>query len=156
MKKISLEELKDKDLYLDDDGKIIIREKPKGRFLPKEGETYHCVLDDLSVWQTTNYGGSLDLLIINRDYAFRTKEEAEEYAKYLKALEKYRYKFTTKEMKNISVPKYQLYFYENEIEYIGYGTIHSKMLFKSDADCKEFIKEAGKENIKKFMFDIWE
>lgn len=76
MKKISLGELKDKDLYLDDDGKIIVREKPKGRFLPKKDETYYCVSDDLSVWQTTNYGATLDLLIINRDYAFRTKEEA--------------------------------------------------------------------------------
>lgn len=156
MKKISLEELKDKDLYLDDDGKIIVIEKSNGKFVPLIEEKYYYLNYDYKIIEIRYLSDCFDKLILSKDYVFKTKEEAEEYAKYLKALEKYRYKFTTKEMKNISVPKYQLYFYENEIEYIGYGTIHSKMLFKSDADCKEFIKEAGKENIKKFMFDIWE
>lgn len=156
MKKISLEELKDKDLYLDDDEKIIVREKQKGKFLPKFSEKYYYVSDDLSVWQTNNYGAFFDLLIINKDYAFRTKEEAEEYAKYLKALEKYRYKFTNDELKNPYTPKYQLYFIEDKIEYIGYGTVNCKIWFKSSNDCDLFIREVGIDNIKKFMFDIWE
>ena len=28
--------------------------------------------------------------------------------------------------------------------------------FKSEEDAEDFIEEAGKDNIKKFMFDVWE
>lgn len=156
MKKINFEELKDKDLYLDDDGKIIAREKRKGRFLPKYNETYYYVINDFSVYSKTNYKSCFDVIIINKDYIFRTEEEAEEYAKYLKALEKYRYKFTNDELKNPYKPKYQLCFIEDKIEYIGYGTVNGKIWFKSSNDCDLFIREVGIENIKKFMFDIWE
>lgn len=156
MKKISLEELKDKDLYLDDDGKIIVKEKQEGRFIPKSGDKYYCVSDDCSVYSKTNYGNCLDKIIINRDYVFKTEEEAEEYAKYLKALEKYRHNFTIDELKNPYTPKYQLHLYRDKIEYIGYGTVKGKIWFNSSKDCDLFIHEVGIDNIKKFMFDIWE
>ena len=87
------------------------------------------------------------------------QEEAEEYAKYLKALEKYRYNFSTDEIKNANIDKY---FVEYDIDkdemfsqfYRYYVT--NKILFKTENDCENFIKEVGEENIKKFMFDIWE
>ena len=85
-----------------------------------------------------------------------TEEEAEEYAKYLKALEKYRHNFTIDELKNPYTPKYQLHLYRDKIEYIGYGTVKGKIWFKSSKDCDLFIREVGIDNIKKFMFDIWE
>lgn len=159
MKKICLEELKDKDLYLDDDGNIIVREKLKGRFLPKNGETYYCVLDNFSVYSKTNYENCLDGIMMNRDYVFRTKKEAEEYAKYLKALEKYRYKFTIDEIKDTGIDKYHVE-YEVDTDRMINQSYHyhitNKILFKTENDCKNFIGEVGKENIKKFMFDIWE
>lgn len=159
MKKISLEELKDKDLYLDDDGKIIVREKLKGRFLPKMGEVYYLVSNDFIVYSKTNHGNCLDIITINKDYVFKTKEEAEEYAKYLKALEKYRYKFTIDEIKDTSIDKYYVE-YEVDTDRMVASSfcyhVTNKILFKTKSDYKNFIEEVGKENIKKFMFDIWE
>ena len=155
MKKISLEELKDKDLYLDDDGKIIAREKRKGRFLPKYDETYYYVINDFSVYSKTNYKSCFDVIIINKDYIFRTEEEAEEYAKYLKALEKYRYKFTNDEIKNIGINKYYVEYKIDTDRMVAYSYCYhvtNKILFKTKSDCENFIEEAGKENIKKFMF----
>lgn len=156
MKKICLEELKDKDLYLDDDGKIIVREKSSGKFVPLFKQKYYYLNYGYKINETIYSSDSFDKLILSKDYVFRTKEEAEEYVKYLKALEKYRYKFTNDELKKPYTPKYQLYFIEDKIGYIGYGNVNGKIWFKSSDDCDLFISEAGIDNIKKFMFDIWE
>ena len=156
MKKISLEELKDKDLYLDDDGKIIVREKSNSKFVPLVGEKYYYVNYDYEIKEVKNLSDLFDKMIVSKDYVFATEEEAEEYAKYLIALEKYRHKFTNDELKNISIPKFQLCLYENTIEYIGCRTVNGKILFKSSDDCDLFIREVGIDNIKKLMFDIWE
>lgn len=158
MKKISFEELKDKDLFLDNDGKIVVKnKKAKKKFIPDRiGQIYYYVDCDYSVVEATVNNATFDMYRRTRDLVFITEEEAEEYAKYLKALEKYRYKFTNDELKNPYTPKYQLYFIEDKIEYIGYGTVNGKIWFKSSKDCDLFIREVGIENIKKFMFDIWE
>ena len=158
MKKINFEELKDKDLYLDDDGKIVVKNKKvKKKFIPDRiGQIYYYVDCDYSVVEATVNNPTFDMYRRTRDLVFATEEEAEEYAKYLKALEKYSYKFIDEELKNISIPKFQLYLYENKIEYIGYGTVNGKILFKSGNDCDLFIREVGVGNIKNFMFDIWE
>lgn len=156
MKKIFLEELKDKDLYLDDDGKVIVREKSNSKFVPLFGEKYYYVNYDYEINEERYLSDLFDKMIVSKDYVFATKEEAEEYAKYLKVLNKYSHKFTKEELENISIPKFQLYLYENKIEYIGYGTVNGKIWFKSSNDCDLFIREVGIDNIKKFMFDIWE
>ena len=156
MKKISLEELKDKDLYLDNDGKIIVREKSNSKFVPLIEEKYYYVNYDYKINESRYLYDCFDKFILSKDYVFATEEEAEEYAKYLKVLNKYSHKFTKEELENISIPKFQLYLYENKIEYIGYGTVNGKIWFKSSNDCDLFIREVGIDNIKKFMFDIWE
>ena len=156
MKKICLDELKDKDLYLDDDGKVIVREKSNSKFVPLIGENYYYVNYDYEIKEVKNLSDLFDKMIVSKDYVFATEEEAEEYAKYLKALEKYRYKFTNDELKNVYKSKYQLYFVGDKIEYISDGTVSGKIWFKSSNDCYLFISEVGIENIKKFMFDIWE
>lgn len=156
MKKISLEELKDKDLYLDDDGKIIVIEKSNGKFVPLIEEKYYYLNYDYKIIEKRYLSDCFDKFILSKDYVFATEEEAEEYAKYLKALEKYRHNFTIDELKNPYTPKYQLHLYRDKIEYIGYGTVKGKIWFKSSKDCDLFIHEVGIDNIKKFMFDIWE
>lgn len=156
MKKICLDELKGKDLYLDDDGKVVVREKSNSKFVPLVGENYYYVNYDYEIKEVKNLSDLFDKMIVSKDYVFATEEEAEEYAKYLKALKKYRYEFTNDELKNPYTPKYQLYFIEDKIEYIGYGTVKGKIWFKSSNDCDLFIREVGIDNIKKFMFDIWE
>ena len=158
MKKINFEELKDKDLYLDDDGKIVVKNKKvKKKFIPDRiGQIYYYVDCDYSVVEATVNNTTFDMYRRTRDLVFITEEEAEEYAKYLKALEKYRHRFTDDELKDFYIPKYQLHLYKDTIECIGYGTVNGKIWFKSSNDCDLFIREVGIENIKKFMFDIWE
>lgn len=159
MKKICLEELKDKDLYLDDDGKIIVIEKSNSKFVPLIEENYYYVNYDYKTIEKRYLSDCFDKLILSKDYVFATEEEAEEYAKYLKALEKYRYNFTIDEIKNIGINKYYVE-YEIDIDrMVAYSYCYhvtNKILFKTKSDCENFIEEAGKENIKKFMFDIWE
>lgn len=159
MKKISLEELKDKDLYLDDDEKIIVREKSNSKFVPLVEEKYYYLNHDYKINEEIYLSDCFDKLILSKDYVFATEEEAEEYAKYLKALEKYRYKFTIDEIKDTSIDKYYVE-YEVDTDRMIYQSYHyhitNKILFKTENDCKNFIKEVGKENIKRFMFDIWE
>lgn len=143
-------------MYLDDDGKIIVRNRVSNKkFMPSTGQ-YYFVSHQGRVYGHDCDNSIYDCILRDRDYVFKTKNDAKEYAKYLKALEKYRYKFTNDELKNPYTPKYQLYFIEDKIEYIGYGTVNGKILFKSSNDCDLFIREVGIDNIKKFMFDIWE
>ena len=158
MKKINFEELKDKDLYLDDDGKIVVKNKKvKKKFIPDRiGQIYYYVDCDYSVVEATVNNTTFDMYRRTRDLVFITEEEAEEYAKYLKALEKYRYKFTNDELENIDIPKYVLSEHKDKISCYGYGMLFNKILFKSGSDCRTFITEVGEDNIKNFMFDIWE
>lgn len=158
MKKISFEELKDKELYLDDDGKIVVKNKKvKKKFIPDRiGQTYYYVDCDYSVVEATVNNTTFDMYRRTRDLVFATEEEAEEYVKYLKSLKKYSHKFTNAELENEHVPKYSLSASKDGISYLGYGFVHNKILFKSGYDCEAFIKEAGVDNIKNFMFDIWE
>ena len=156
MKKINLEELKDKDLYLDDDGRIIVRNRVSNKkFMPSTGQ-YYFVSHEGRIYGHDCDNSIYDCILRDRDYVFKTKNDAKEYAKYLKALEKYRHNFTIDELKNPYTPKYQLHLYRDKIEYIGYGTVNGKIWFKSSNDCDLFIREVGIDNIKKFMFDIWE
>lgn len=159
MKKINLDELKDKDLYLDDDGKVIVREKSNSKFVPLVGEKYYYVNYDYEIKEVKNLSDLFDKMIVSKDYVFATEEEAEEYAKYLIALEKYRYNFTTDEIKNVNIEKIFVE-YEVDTDRMVYQSYHyhitNKILFKTENDCKNFIEEVGKENIKRFMFDIWE
>lgn len=159
MKKISLEELKDKDLYLDDDGKIIIIEKSNGKFVPLIEEKYYYLNYDYKINEAIYLSDCFDKLILSKDYVFATEEEAEEYAKYLKALEKYRHNFTIDEIKDTSIDKYYVE-YEVDTDRMVTGSycyhVTNKILFKTENDCENFIKEVGKENIKRFMFDIWD
>lgn len=161
MKKINLEDLKEKDLYLDDDGKIIVKEKIKnsGKFIPNYGETYYYLNVNGVIKCAACLNGEFDYRIFNTDCAFRTKEEAEEYSKYLNALKEYRYNFSIHELKDPDVKKYYIEYRidEDKISYNSYHyLISNKISFRTKQDCEKFIKEAGKENIKKFLFDIWD
>lgn len=159
MKKINLEELKDKDLYLDDDGKIIVIEKSNGKFVPLVGEEYYYVNYDYEIKEVKNLSDLFDKMIVSKDYVFKTEEETEEYAKYLKALEKYRYNFSTDEIKNLNIEKFFVEYHIDKDKVISQSYryyVTNKILFKTKNDCENFIKEVGEENIKKFMFDIWE
>ncbi|WP_129736763.1 hypothetical protein [Massilimicrobiota timonensis] len=161
MKKISVEELEGKDLYLDDDGRVIVKDRISNkRFFPEYGETYYYVnIDDFKIKEDTKNNSLFDLLLINKDYAFQTEKEAMEYARYLMVLKKYSHDFSVDEIKDEQVIKYYVY-YNSKMDCISinyyYSAVHNKILFKSEEACKNFVKEAGKTNIKRFLFDIWD
>lgn len=73
MKKINLEELKDKDLYLDDDGKIIVREKSNGKFVPLIEEKYYYLNCDYKINESRYLSECFDKLILSKDYVFATE-----------------------------------------------------------------------------------
>ena len=66
VKKISLEELKDKDLYLDDDGKIIVREKSNGKFVPLIEEKYYYLNCDYKINESRYLYDCFDKLILSK------------------------------------------------------------------------------------------
>ena len=158
MKKITIDDLRGKDLFVDDDGKIIVRNRVSNKkFMPSTGQ-YYFVSHQGRVYGHDCDNSIYDCILRDRDYVFKTKNDAKEYAKYLKALKKYRYEFTADDFENEDIKKYYLY-YNSIDDCIGFDfdfiRVNNKVLFKSEESCKKFIKEVDEENIKKFMFDIW-
>ena len=157
---MKLEELKDKEFEITSEGLLKVVEKKIGKFIPNEDERYwfvneygeidHAVYSDLEMLQWT----------INHHPVFRTEEEAEEYRDYLELLDKYKYEFSDEEWNSYKVEKWVLSFdVENDgLDCCGtYTRKHPNCIyFKSLEDAEAFIKEVGEENVKKFMFDVWE
>lgn len=138
-------------------GLLKIVNPKKGKYVPKEGELY---------WFIDSYGYicsefEYDEWFIKHKTVFRTREEVQQYKRYLDVLDKYKYEFSKEEWKNKNIEKWYLSFMS---EYSGafdccptYTRKHPNCVyFKSEEDAEDFIEEAGKDNIKKFMFDIWE
>ena len=137
-------------------GLLKIVNPKKGKYVPKEGELY---------WFIDSYGYvcsefEYDEWFIKHKTVFRTREEVQQYKRYLDVLDKYKYEFSDEEWYSYKVEKWVLSF---DVENDGldccetYTRKHPNCIyFKSLEDAEEFIEEAGKDNIKKFMFDIWE
>ena len=137
-------------------GLLKIVEPKKGKFVPKEGELY---------WYVDSYGyvGSefeYDEWLIKHKPVFRTREEVEEYKRYLDVLDKYKHEFTYEEWENRDIEKWRLYYFIVSDELTKSRAYKFKLpnctYFKTQEDVESFIKEAGEENVKKFMFDVWE
>lgn len=155
---MKLEDLKGKEIEITDEGFLKVVEK-KGKFVPKKGEK-----DEL-YWYVDSYGyvGSeleYDEWLIKHKPVFQTQKEAEEYKHYLELLDKYKYEFSDEEWINENIEKWHLCCYTIN----GKLSIFCKNLikypncvyFKSYEDVNDFIKEVGEDNVKKFMFDVWE
>jgi len=126
--------------------------KPKGRYIPKEGECY---------WYVSMYGDVLrDLYVseiseclFNRTLVFRTKEEAEDYKWFLGQVDKYKKEFVKDKF------NYCFYFdvdYKRlEIDY-NQQFKYDLTYFGDEENIEEFRNIVGDERIKKYMFNIWE
>lgn len=158
---MKLKDLKNKEFEITEDGLLKVVEKNKtGKFVPKEYEKYWYVHSngDVDFYRFAN--DKIDKYILNHQPVFRTEEEAEEYKHYLVVLSKYKHEFTYEEWKNTKIHKWYLVYdierdaicHFSDTDSIGYS--HS--YFKTKEDAEYFIRKAGKENVKKFMFNIWE
>ena len=142
-------------------GLLKIVNPKKGKYVPKVEETYWYVRSNGNVDYYRYTNDEIDKYILNHHPVFRTEEEAYEYKDYLELLDKYKYEFSKEEWKNKNIEKWYLSFMS---EYSGafdccptYTRKHPNCVyFKSEEDAEAFIEEAGEENVKRFMFDIWE
>ena len=140
-----------------------LKEEYKGekssKWIPKSGEIYYFVNIDLSVSYSTNLLDSIDELRFEFIKIFKTKEQAQEYADYLKARKEYSYEFSKEEWENENMSKYGIY-YDYDVEDIDveiWGTCRNigQIFFKTEAQAQAFI-DKYKKQILKFEFDIEE
>ena len=153
---MKLEDLANKEFEITSEGLLKVVEK-KGKFVPKEGEVY---------WYIDSYGYissefEYDEWFIKHKTVFRTREEVQQYKRYLDVLDKYKHEFSDEEWKNKNIEKWYLSFMSEYSDAFycrpSYTSKHPNCVyFKSEEDAELFIKEVGEENVKKFMFDVWE
>lgn len=129
------------------------------KFIPKERETYYYINQIFKVSFTQNNMTANDIEFLKYNKVFKTKEEAQEYADYLKARKEYSYEFDKEEWENNSIDLYYIYcdfddktLYVDSVGYYGrIGTIY----FKTYEKAQEFINKYKKQ-ILKFEFGIEE
>lgn len=128
----------------------------KGKYLPKYGERYYYV----NIYGLTNYADSDDDAddhwLFNHQLVFRTEEECEEYRKFLDLLDEYTFE---PDWNNVQQVKGFIY-YDHSVKQMNVSELWiaqtTTIWFESREKAKEFINKAGEQNIKRFMFDIWE
>ena len=156
---MKLEDLANKEFEITSEGLLKVVEKKKVKFVPKKGESYWYV-NPYGVAVVTIYDCGANRWLINHHPVFRTEEEAKEYKDYLELLDKYKYEFSDEEWKNEYLKKWYLYYFADNDELsescVYLYNIPNCTYFKTQEDAEAFIKEAGEENVKRFMFDVWE
>lgn len=159
MKIIKGEELKGMTFIRDEEGRLVVYERPKGRFIPKEYETYCYITEYGNIRSAANTNTTMDKWMFNHSLVFEKEKEAEDYKLFLEQLDTHKYEFSREEWKNNDINKYAIY-YDNSVERLliefrcccQRGAVY----FKTEEDAQNFIKEAGEKRIKKYMFDVWE
>ena len=130
------------------------------KWIPEEGEEYYFIDEELNVGWNWFDNDDTDEVIFKYNKVFKTEEEAEEYADYLKAKKEYSYEFSEEEWKNTNIIyKHYIYydfndkaFYIGSAEYCGrIGTIYFKTYEKAQAFIDKYKKQ-----ILKFEFGIEE
>lgn len=156
---MKLEDLANKEFEITSEGLLKVAEKKTGKFVPKEGKSYWYV----NLYGTVAiaiYDSDADRWLIKHHPVFRTEDEAVEYKRYLDVLDKYKHEFTDEEWKDCNLVKWIIKYFCNDQTLHVFSRFVGKysncVYFKSEEDAKNFIKEAGEDNIKKFMFDMWE
>lgn len=129
------------------------------KWIPEEGEEYYFVDEELNVDWNWFDNDDTDEAIVKYNKVFKTEEEAQEYADYLKARKEYSYEFSKEEWEDTRIDKYYIYYdYEDNnmgiSSYSAYKYLN-QIYFKSREEAQEFI-ENYKEEILKFEFDIEE
>lgn len=132
-------------------------EKLKAKeWIPTEGENYFAIGPTLSPLIYAR-NSTFDEEIIRYNKVFKTHEEAQDYANYLKAKKEYSYEFSKEEWNDDSISKYYIrYSYTNENMQIDYNfgaRDINKIYFKSKEKAEEFIKKYCKQ-ILKYEFGV--
>ena len=135
------------------------KKEKSGKWIPKDGEIYYYLSIDFSVSSCVNLLDSIDRTRFKFSKIFKTKEEAREYAGYLKARKEYSYEFSKEEWENDGIDKCCIsYDYEDsKMRIITYNSYRyqNQIYFKTQTQAQEFI-DKYKKQILKFEFDIEE
>lgn len=131
----------------------------KAKFFPKMNEKYSFIDVYGRLLTIRNEDDLMDRWLIKHYPVFKTKEEARDYLHYLDLLFEYRYEFSREEWKDDYIDKWFIKYDYNDDRLITAYNLTSKCscyYFKSEKDAKAFVEKAGAENIKKFMFNVWD
>lgn len=129
------------------------------KWIPEVGDTYYFIDEELNVdWQSFD-NDDTDEAIFKYNKIFKTKEEAQEYADYLKARKEYSYEFSKEEWEDDSIYMYYIYCdFDDKSLYVGsinfFGRVGG-IYFKTKEKAQAFI-DKYKKQILKFEFGIEE
>lgn len=131
----------------------------KAKFFPEMNEKYSFVDMYGRVMTIRNQDDLTNHWLFKHYPIFRTEKEAEDYLDYLDVLFKYSHEFSKDEWQNENIEKWYIWMpAESSFEISSTKTAKypNCIYFKSYFVARNFIIEAGAENIKKFMFDVWD
>ena len=133
------------------------KEEKNRKWIPKKGDIYYYITNTMEIdyYNYRNY--DMDKAIVKYNKVFKTEEEAQEYADYLKARCEYSYEFSKEELKDMEKEKYYIYYdySEEKLEVFHcyyYGRLN-QIYFKTEAQAQAFI-DKYKKQILKFEFGI--
>lgn len=129
------------------------------KWIPEEGEEYYFIDEELNVGWNWFDNDDTDEAIFKNNKIFKTEEEAQEYADYLKARKEYSYEFSKEEWEDSGIQKYFIY-YNHTCNVLGITANNiwfpmNGIHFKSRGKAEEFI-DKYKKQILKFEFGIEE
>ena len=135
------------------------KKEKSGKWIPKFGKNYYYVDSALGCHYSKFVSTVFDNDILKYGKIFKTEEEAQEYANYLKARKEYSYEFSKEEWKDDSIYKYYIYcVFDDKSLYVGSNIFFERIggiYFKTEAQAQAFI-DKYKKQILKFEFGIEE
>lgn len=137
---------------------IIEKVEKSGKWIPEIDEIYWYYNKDLEKIDCKTWLNSReDNIKLKNKVVFKTGEEAQEYADYQKAKEKYTYEFSREEWESKDINKYYI-FYSRDDNKLGCNFNWStrsigKLYFKAKEEVQEFINKYEKQ-ILKFEFEV--
>lgn len=135
------------------------KKEKNGKWIPQLGEDFYYLSSGLYVLCTSFQNIEADRKILKYSKIFKTKEDAQEYADYLKARKEYSYEFSKEEWENENMSKYHIFYNFGCEEIFVDCAFHYKTMstiyFKSKEKAQAFI-DKYKKQILKFEFGIEE
>ena len=135
------------------------KKEKNGKWIPQLGEDFYYLSSGLYVLCTSFQNIEADRKILKYSKIFKTEEEAQEYADYLKARKEYSYEFSKEEWEDIEINKYYVYYnyVDKRINILSYNYCRdiNSIYFKSREKAQEFRNDY-KKYILKFEFGIEE
>lgn len=126
------------------------------KYIPKRNELYYFVNASGSVDYYHYNSDIFDEWIIKHNHVFRSEEDCEIYRAYLELLDDYSFE---PDWEDVESRKYHIIYNHDTKEIdcdVEFAMQYYKHFFETSEKLNEFIEKAGEQNIKRFMFDIWE